>query len=63
MIIDPQDTRKISGNWREYLHEMKESVAIIRWIYREFITADSRRWTRPLAPVRLDPVHPPATCE
>ncbi|HWC15520.1 MAG TPA: ABC transporter ATP-binding protein [Terriglobales bacterium] len=46
MIIDPQDTRKISRNWREYLHEMKESVAIIRWIYREFVTADSRRWTR-----------------
>jgi ABC-type multidrug transport system fused ATPase/permease subunit len=46
VIIDPQDTRKISGNWREYLHEMTESVAIIRWIYSEFITADSRRWTR-----------------
>lgn len=46
MIIDPQDTRKISRNWREYLHEMNESVAIIRWIYREFITTDSRRWTQ-----------------
>ena len=46
MIIDPQDTRKISRNWRDYLHEMNESVAIIRWIYREFITGDSRRWTQ-----------------
>jgi len=46
VIIDPQDTRKISRNWREYLHEMNESVAIIRWIYREFIVAESRRWTR-----------------
>src|SRR5690348_18006056 len=25
---------------------MNESVAIIRWIYREFIVAESRRWTR-----------------
>ena len=46
MIIDPQDTRKISRDWREYLHEMKESFAVARWVYREFITAESRRWTR-----------------
>ena len=46
MIIDPQDTRKISHDWREYLHEMKESFAVARWVYREFITAESRRWTR-----------------
>lgn len=46
MIIDPQDTRKISRTWREYLHEMKESVAVGRWVYREFINAESRRWTR-----------------
>ena len=46
MIIDPQDTRKISRDWREYLHEMKESWAVAAWVYREFITAESRRWTR-----------------
>ena len=46
MIIDPQDTRKISRDWREYLHEMKESFAVARWVYREFITAESRHWTR-----------------
>ena len=46
MIIDPQDTRKISRNWREYLHELKESVAVARWVYREFITPESRHWTR-----------------
>ena len=46
MIIDPQDTRKISRDWREYLHEMKESWAVARWVYREFITAESRHWTR-----------------
>ena len=46
MNIDPQDTRRISRNWREYLHEMKESIAVGRWVYREFISAESRRWTR-----------------
>ena len=46
MIIDPQDTRKISRNWREYLHEMKESWAVARWVYREFITTESRKWTQ-----------------
>jgi len=46
VIIDPQDTRKISRDWREYLHEMKESFAVARWVYREFITAESRHWTR-----------------
>lgn len=46
MIIDPQDTRKISRTWRDYLHEMKESLAVGRWVYREFITPESRRWTR-----------------
>ena len=45
MIVDPQDTRKISRNWRQYLHEMKESWSIARWVYREFITAESRHWT------------------
>jgi ABC-type multidrug transport system fused ATPase/permease subunit len=46
VIIDPQDTRKISRNWREYLHEMNESIAVGRWVYREFITPESRHWTR-----------------
>ena len=46
MIIDPQDTRKISRTWREYLHEMNESVSVARWVYREFITPESRHWTR-----------------
>jgi ABC-type multidrug transport system fused ATPase/permease subunit len=46
VIIDPQDTRKISLNWREYLREMEESWAVARWVYREFITAESRHWTR-----------------
>lgn len=46
VIIDPQDTRKISLNWREYLREMKESWAVARWVYREFITPQSRYWTR-----------------
>jgi ABC-type multidrug transport system fused ATPase/permease subunit len=45
VIVDPQDTRKISRNWRQYLHEMKESWSIARWVYREFITAESRHWT------------------
>ena len=46
MIIDPQDTRKISRTWREYLYEMDESWSVARWVYREFITAESRHWTR-----------------
>ena len=46
MIIDPQDTRKISRNWRQYLHEMKESWGVARWVYQEFITSESRYWTR-----------------
>jgi ABC-type multidrug transport system fused ATPase/permease subunit len=46
VIVDPQDTRNISRNWQQYLHEMKESWAVARWVYREFITAESRRWTR-----------------
>jgi ABC-type multidrug transport system fused ATPase/permease subunit len=46
VIIDPQDTRRISRSWREYLHEMKESWSVARWVYREFITPESRRWTR-----------------
>jgi ABC-type multidrug transport system fused ATPase/permease subunit len=46
VIVDPQDTRKISRTWREYLHEMNESLGVARWVYREFITPESRRWTR-----------------
>ena len=46
MIIDPQDTRKISRSWGEYLHEMKESLGVAKWVYQEFITPESRRWTR-----------------
>ena len=46
MIIDPQDTRKISRSWGEYLHEMKESWAVAKWVYQEFITPESRHWTR-----------------
>ena len=46
MIVDPQDTRNISRSWREYLHEMKESWAVARWVYQEFITPQSRYWTR-----------------
>ena len=46
MIVDPQDTRKISQTWQEYLHEMKESWAVARWVYQEFITPQSRYWTR-----------------
>jgi len=46
VIVDPQDTRAISRNWREYLHEMKESWSVARWVYTEFITPESRRWTR-----------------
>ena len=46
MILDPQDTRKISRTWRDYLHEMKESLGVARWVYQEFITPESRRWTR-----------------
>jgi ABC-type multidrug transport system fused ATPase/permease subunit len=46
VIVDPQDTRKISQTWREYLHEMKQSLGVARWVYREFITPESRQWTR-----------------
>jgi len=46
VIVDPQDTRKISQTWQEYLHEMKESWAVARWVYQEFITPQSRYWTR-----------------
>ena len=46
MIVDPQDTRNISRTWRQYLHELKESWGIGRWVYQEFITAESRHWTR-----------------
>jgi len=44
--LDPQDTRKISRTWRDYLHEMKESLGVARWVYQEFITSESRHWTR-----------------
>jgi ABC-type multidrug transport system fused ATPase/permease subunit len=46
VILDPQDTRKISRTWREYFDEMKGSVGVARWVYREFITPESRLWTR-----------------
>ena len=46
VILDPQDTRKISRTWREYLHAMKESLRVARWVYQEFITPESRHWTR-----------------
>jgi ATP-binding cassette, subfamily B, heavy metal transporter len=46
VILDPQDTRSISRSWREYLHEMNESIAVGRWVYREFITPESRHWLR-----------------
>jgi ABC-type multidrug transport system fused ATPase/permease subunit len=46
VIVDPQDTRKISRNWLQYLHQMKESWGVARWVYREFISAESRHWTR-----------------
>ena len=46
MIVDPQDTRKISRTWREYLHEMKQSLGVARWVYHEFITPESRHWTK-----------------
>lgn len=46
MIVDPQDTRKISQTSRQYLHEMKESWEVARWVYQEFITAESRCWTQ-----------------
>ena len=45
VIVDPQDTRNVSRNWRQYLYEMKESWGVARWVYREFITPESRRWT------------------
>ena len=45
MIVDPQDTRKISRNWWQYLHQMRESWGVARWVYREFINAESRHWT------------------
>jgi ABC-type multidrug transport system fused ATPase/permease subunit len=44
VIVDPQDTRNISRNWRQYLYEMQESWGVARWVYREFITPQSRRW-------------------
>jgi ABC-type multidrug transport system fused ATPase/permease subunit len=44
VIVDPQDTRNISRNWRQYLHEMQESCGVARWVYREFITPQSRHW-------------------
>jgi len=46
VIVDPQDTRTISRSWGEYLHEMKESWSVAQWVYQEFITAESRSWTK-----------------
>jgi ABC-type multidrug transport system fused ATPase/permease subunit len=46
VIVDPQDTRKISRTWRDYLQEMKGSLGVARWVYREFITPESRHWSR-----------------
>ena len=46
MIVDPQEMRKISRTWREYLREMQQTLGVARWVYREFITPESRRWTR-----------------
>jgi ABC-type multidrug transport system fused ATPase/permease subunit len=46
VIVDPQDTREISRTWRQYLHEMRESWGVARWVYQEFVTSQSRYWTR-----------------
>ena len=46
MIVDPQDRREISRTWRQYLREMRESWGVARWVYQEFVTRQSRHWTR-----------------
>jgi len=46
MSIDPQETRKIAKDWREYLVEIRETFRVFSWVWRELIGPDSRRWSR-----------------
>jgi ATP-binding cassette subfamily B protein len=43
---DPDETRKIASDWREYLAESKEGFRVYRWAWREFVTPASRRWMK-----------------
>ena len=62
VILDPQDARKISRTWRDYLLEMKESLGVARWVYQEFITPETRNemvnrtdWGDVLPPTGVQP--------
>ncbi len=46
MSVDPQETRKIAKNWREYLADMRETLRVFAWVWRELIGPESRRWSR-----------------
>lgn len=46
MSEDPQETRKIAKNWREYLVEMRETFRVFSWVWRELIGPESKRWSR-----------------
>src|SRR3989338_8575212 len=37
--------RKIAGNVREYLAQMRESADVYRWVMREFMTKDGWKWS------------------
>jgi len=43
---DAQESRKLASNWREYFDESKESFRVYRWVWRELIGPESKRWIR-----------------
>ncbi|MEA3248902.1 MAG: ABC transporter ATP-binding protein [Patescibacteria group bacterium] len=43
---DPRETRKIASNWREYLKDSAETFRVFGWVWREFITPESRKYLK-----------------
>jgi len=53
MSVDPQETRKIARNWREYLGETKESFRVFGWVWRELIDDAAKKWAKRLLTAAL----------
>ncbi|MFH1631780.1 MAG: ABC transporter ATP-binding protein [bacterium] len=45
-MSDPNDSRKITRNWREYLGEIRESYRVYTWVWQELIGVDAKRILR-----------------
>ncbi|MBU0625274.1 ABC transporter ATP-binding protein/permease [Patescibacteria group bacterium] len=44
MPKDPQETRRLAGNYREYLADSLRSFRVYGWAWREFVTAEAKQW-------------------